>query len=230
MTNKKRQFPLCQDDQFVERLILYANQHQQIQEELRNNYQNPLITLLKEEFGLNQKWIQAKLLEALNHYQENNSIRISKQLKIPSNFNKVIGPLLLVQSQKLRHIASNSYEGAAFLRDQELALLKNQDILNMLQEFRETAQISLKNCQTTQDYYTTANLILNHLKTPTDPNLSKHQNTLQQLCIQWHLNLHATILELSTPPDQEIAHSYINQKKLNWENEVFGGIKMPQNL
>jgi hypothetical protein len=91
----------------------------------------------------------------------------------------------------------------------------------MLLDFSETAQTSLKNYQTPQDYYTIANIILNHLKAPADPLLAKHQNTLQQLCIQWRINLHVTILELSTPPYQEIAHSCINQKKLKCENEVF---------
>jgi hypothetical protein len=49
MITKRTNNLLSKDDQFVERLVLYANQYQQIKDELRNNYQNPLITLLKEE-------------------------------------------------------------------------------------------------------------------------------------------------------------------------------------
>jgi len=220
MITKRTISLLSKDDQFVERLILYSNQYQQIQEELRNNYQNPLITLLKEECGLNRKWIFDKLLVALKKYQEFYRHRIAKQMTIPNEFSEMMAPIFEVRTQKQLYIASQSYEGAAKLRDQELGMLSNPQIIDLIKEFNNAVLQELKSCTTPQDYYTKGISILNILQPFLYPNMAKFQKELERICSKWLLNAETAILELSNLYDQELALAMIGMKKLKWEGEV----------
>ncbi|MCF8428261.1 MAG: hypothetical protein K9H61_06080 [Bacteroidia bacterium] len=211
---------LLSDDQFVERLVLYANQYNQIQEALRNDHQNKIIPILKEEFALNRNWVNAKLVDVLNQYKERYIHRVAKQIILPPDFRELVSPIFELRTQKAKHVASQSYEGAAKIREKELGLLNQTRIVYLLQEFNETLLNELKKCKTPEGYFTTGYFFLNTLEAYLGPDLNAKKQELERICSKWLLNQEAALLELSNLYEQEFALAQIGLKKLNWENGI----------
>ncbi len=220
MKTKKRFHLLTQDDQFVERMVLYATQHSQLHELLSNDYQNEIIPVLKDEISLNRKWIYEKIRVALNQYQERYAYRISKQIEIPTDFSELMAPIFEVRKQKALYVASQSFEGAARLREKELKMMAEPNITLLIQEFNNSILKVLKSCETPQDYFVSGNIILIILEPHFGSTLPTHQKELERICIKWLLNQEAAILELSNQSEQKLALALIGIKKSKWEAEV----------
>lgn len=211
---------LSNDPVFVERLILYSTQYNKIQEELGKDYQNPIIPVLKAEFDLNRKWINEKLLGALNQFKEFYIYRIAKQIELPADFSELMAPVFEVRKLKALYINSQEYEGAAKLRDKELNIMGNQKIVFLLEEFNDAVSNELRGCKSPQDYYISGNIFLGILENYLGSSLLSLQKELELICSKWLLNELAAMLELSDKKEQELAYAMIGMKKLKWEEKI----------
>ncbi|OYU82604.1 MAG: hypothetical protein CFE24_14780 [Flavobacterium sp. BFFFF2] len=211
---------LTNDKEFVERLILYSNQYNKIQEELRKDYQNEIIPVLKEEFSLNRKWVNEKLSNVLNQHKEFYFHRIAKQIELPADFSELMAPIFEVRKFKALCIASQAYEEASKYRDKELSMLMDKKIIYFVEEFNDAVSNELKGCINPQDYYVSGSIFLTILEPYLGSNFISLQNELKRICSKWLLNEVSYQIKISTSFEQELALAMIGMKKLKWENEI----------
>jgi hypothetical protein len=211
---------LTKDKEFIERLTQYSNQYNKIQEELRKDYQNDTIPVLKEEFSLNRKWVNEKLVDALNQYKEFYIHRIAKQIELPADFSELMAPIFEVRKFKELCIASQAYEKAASYRDKELSMLKEPSIIYLVEEFNDAVSNELKGCLNAHDYYVSGSIFLQILETYLDSKLIAMQHELSRICSKWLLTEIAERVKLSNKYEHELALAMIAMKKLKWEYEI----------